>query len=858
MPPPQNDEEALEETRAEIMTLQNEYKNKKEELEIKERQRQQARVELERRLEKLRQLDVELQNKKPTIVADADEELSRVEQARAEYMMESLHDILHSRVALLGAEASKRHDPNQERERLQKDTKDAKSGEDNIKRHESVLISYYVNLAEDYKVVYRVDRTTTLEQLHRDACSYWGCSHRDYVLCMTTPEGEAKPLWEPSHEQASAADRYEKVQVVLDPAEKAQLHLVHKDDLEKFRTAREMNKDQEAKILEGLQAANKANDPNTIKTLKGPGFATNEVIAEPYVEACSVWPGLHTLLRNYKTQAHRDQKWTRLGLSDIIFLLTLLALSIVCHSLRNNYHSFELRNGAYEALVNGTVETRGTSGFMAFTDIKLKDQVWAWLDGVARTEIFNSSSTLRRFYTPVGFVRLRQQLAKTTSCAGGRNLPTGWSRTCYHTEVNGDTQDMETLQLNGTALGQAFFAAASSSGRFSIPDPQVWHSEGSNTVSLYGYMQNSYDGSGYSIVYNASSDGQQLHADLAFIQQEWCIDTARMLVLELTLANHNLGGYLSASFMLEIAPAGAVKPNLDLKGFSIYKSWRDDVAQGFDVTRWVLVVGYMLLWRFTMRSRQKVLLGKKRFSYLISPSGIADIILVGLFVASQIYHLKERPAAPETRTAFFSYESYAQEKEVVAILDATFILVCCIRLASFGRINPSVYRYVKVVSRSTYAIIIYCLMFGMVMCGVMALAHAVWSPYLETFSTYTMTISAVVLSIYHPFTEVMEMYNLSPAWTLPFLVYVVICIGMFMVHVFLAIIIHAYWEVELLEREGKHDKSWSVDQWLDWALWGFVYTKITGRKPGSSRMRGQVSAEEDSDSDSSSDSDEER
>jgi len=855
-----SDPEALEESRNEIRTLQAEYSKKKEDLERKERQRKQADAELRRRQDRLMMLESELQTvSRRSVKTSAEGHVDLAEQAQNDFMDKVVADTLKGRVPIMkdveGAEdaGAGRLDAKEQKAEDQKAAA----------MHDTVLVSYTNINSDDYQVAYRIDKYTTVDQLHRDACSYWGCSHGDYVLCRTTPKEEVEALW--SSDDKMGGRRREKLQIeggsseaILDATEKSQLHLVSWPDLETFVLKRKQLKDLEAKILQDLQARDTG--PNTIKTLKhGQGFAANEVVLEPHIEAMRQWPGVYQMLKKHKSKAQRDQKWTRVRFSDLMALILLIGLSILVHSLRSQHGSWELRNGVVETLGVGLPQGPLQKQMMSFNKIELYDDIWEWFNGLFLSELYDGDSTLRQFYKPVGYMRIRQQIANRKDCAD-RVIPFNLKRRCYFIEVNDDTQDKETMRPERKGVVDTFMSAAANSGRMATPDPFVWQPASAKSFSMYGYMQNRYDGSGFSIVYNTSaSTGKQVAADLAFIKEAWVKPQTRMLIAEVTFANYNLGGYVSANFLLEISPSGAVKPDMDIKSFTVYHSYWAAVAEAVDIVRWFLVIGYMFLLRIYSRTRAKMAKGKTRFSYVMSLSGLTDVVIAGLFVAIQVIFLKDDPPKPESLTAFYTFLSFAHDLETLSIMEAVFILTCLLRLSSFARLNTTVYGFYKVFSRSVVNFGYFACIFIPVLCGVGAMAHALWSPYIELFSTYTLTLMSVMLAIYQPFEAIEEMYQHGGGWTLPFLVYFVLVIGLFMVNMFLAITVHAFWEVELLEADDATLKEWSHDQWLDWALWAPVYGKLTGRKPGASRIRGFTVAEEDDGSSSSgSGSDEER
>merc|ERR1712038_60580 len=91
-------------------------------------------------------------------------------------------------------------------------------------------------------------------------------------------------------------------------------------------------------------------------------------------------------------------------------------------------------------------ETSGHSDVVAFRDIKQYEDIWAWLGGPFHYQIFNENSTLRQYYTPVGFLRIRQQRAREKECARA-DIPVNLKRKCYYVNVNLNTQEKQELIL---------------------------------------------------------------------------------------------------------------------------------------------------------------------------------------------------------------------------------------------------------------------------------------------------------------------------------------------------------------------------------------------------------------------------
>jgi len=847
-----DDQAHLEEMRSEIRTLQSEYAKKKDDFDRKQRQRKEAQAELNRSQDRLQVINSELATlKNRAMLTSGDGHQDMADVAKHDYMYSQIGNLLKSRVPIMRAieEDSAEVDAGRYdgKERQAED-------QQKIVVHDTVLVSYVMLGSEDFQVAYRIDSETTVEQLHRDACSYWGCSHNDFCLCRINDKEEAVPLWDRDNEDAAAMLQIPlQSNEILDPAEKAQLHLVRWDDLELFKLQRQKVKEQEQK--QDTQA--KSSDANTIKTLKhGHGYAVQESVTEPFIEALRPWPGIHNLMKTAKKRRDK-QRWTRVKLSDIVLFAVLVALSSCCFVMRSLSADFMLKGGAVKFLAHSVGTEWTGERAIKFEDIRRYEDIWAWLRLPFRHQLFNASSTLNEFYTPVGYLRIRQQKAKRTECPG-RKIPSNLGRFCYHIHVDETTQ--ETSSYSPRKEDDAFTNASGIGGRLAVPNPFDWQPSQKPFFNTYGLVQHSYDGAGYVVDYNMSaSTGIQFMEDLKFISEAWINHQTRMLAVELTLANYNLGGYVSMTFLLEISPSGAISPTMDVMTFSLYNTWGIAISDGLDIVRWILIVVYVAVIRFAMRTKENMSMGKSRFSYLCSGSGLLDLLLVGLFAGIQVMLFQDRPPNPETLQAFYSYAWWAHDTELLGVLEALLILTCLVRLVTFVRMAPTAYRFFKLFSRAARMLAYFILLIVPVLLGSCFLANTIWSPYIFGFSTWLQTVLTVLLGVYQPFPAVAEMHEAGGGWAIPFLLYFALSMSVFMVHMFLAIMVYSYFEVEMVEGSKPNTEEWSTDQWLDWALWAPVYSKLTGKKAGASRIVGYAEAsEQGSDTESEGDSDEEK
>merc|ERR1719195_1117849 len=93
------------------------------------------------------------------------------------------------------------------------------------------------------------------------------------------------------------------------------------------------------------------------------------------------------------------------------------------------------------------------------------------------------------------------------------------------------------------------------------------------------------------------------------------------------------------------------------------------------------------------------------------------------------------------------------------------------------------------------------------------------------FSTWPSTFHTNILAIERSF-DVEALNQKNPHWTLAFLTYYFLAIPAFFLFGFLAIAIHAYFEVELLAGSGFAAERWGKQEWLAWLLWRPIYERF--------------------------------
>eukprot|EP00437_Effrenium_voratum_P025468 CAMPEP_0181405664 /NCGR_PEP_ID=MMETSP1110-20121109/4874_1 /TAXON_ID=174948 /ORGANISM="Symbiodinium sp., Strain CCMP421" /LENGTH=843 /DNA_ID=CAMNT_0023528055 /DNA_START=37 /DNA_END=2568 /DNA_ORIENTATION=- len=756
-------------------------------------------------------------------------------EAESHFMSEQVHSFLQDRIPAMA--------PSQEEpDGVDQGAADFKEnvGEDPNKQnlHDTVLVSY-VNLSgdkkdDDYKVTYRIDGSITVADLLKDACSYWGCSRHDYTLCKIDND-EPKDL-------AGNMDDHLQDETILSPQEHSHLHLVRKADMDIFKD-RPRQKDRKSEVQEDL-----AEEGKKLMTLKlGLGNVAAEHVTEPFVEALKTWPGVYKLLKK-RNRKHDMQKWLRTRLADFLVFGVLIIFSIACFFLRSEIENYLLRFGVENALVVGIPNETSTGIFLEMEDVSTVGAAEQYLRGCFDYQLFNPQSTLRKFYTPVGDIRFRVQKAALKTCTRPE-IPATFARSCRYVEVSSSMQDEKELLFDDDALPELANLLMNVSG-----NPTMFSKSTVATDEIWGKNGALYSGSGYSFWFpinpsNLANVTTKM-GELDWLWPQWLTGDTRMLAVEFTLANYHAGGYVSTVLLLEIFPSGASRFTAVLLPFHLAKTSGDITADVLDIFRWIIIIGYLCLYKVWRTCEDYVRDGFSGLRYVLSPAGLLDAASIGLFIALQYWRSsKVKPVEPMSSSNsqhFVSYSRWASWEEMAAIGEAVLVFLLIVRYTTLLRFYPPVYRFFVLFSKSFRVGLYYLAIFVPVAASTIFFANCLYGPYVEAYSTWVKSLMSFV-SVLQNVVDIDALYEASPVWTLFYVTYCYLVLFCFFVNGFLAITAYAYFEVELTEHSDPKYERWTRDQWLDWALPGPIYSRVTGKAPGSSRKIGLVDDEDDGD-----------
>merc|ERR1719161_800450 len=102
-------------------------------------------------------------------------------------------------------------------------------------------------------------------------------------------------------------------------------------------------------------------------------------------------------------------------------------------------------------------------------------------------------------------------------------------------------------------------------------------------------------------------------------------------------------------------------------------------------------------------------------------------------------------------------------------------------------------------------------------------ANSIWSPYAFGFSTWSESVLSLLVFIKGDL-DVVYLNKKSRIWCGIFMACFFLIIISFFVNAFIGIMVHAYWNTQLLHGYNrKTAKGWSTNRWKYFLLWGWLF-----------------------------------
>jgi len=844
------DEVANNETRAKILSLQSENSRKREWLERLTEKKRALNDELRAREEDRTDLQDQIDKESRKQVDNRENRHADNSQDAAvgTFVEKGVKGLLGDRVPAFKDEV------------IEDDSDDdqgdgeAEAPDDGTKQtHDSVIVTYVApnpqerEKLDEYRVTYRVDKDTTGTQLHEDACEFWGCSKDEFKLCQSE-KGEPREFTSLELAKNITDDS------ILSKSKRAHLLLCHEKVLKDRKAGVTTAGSLDIEEIIKKQTAHEVDD-SAVTSIQHGGKPEKAKDEDHYASAFQRSPGIHNLVK-YNTANQPVKNWHRIRCGDILVYFLLGLFTCITISLRYQLEYYWLRNGVFqtvgvgvpgESSMGGVVNIAAYKGEMQYSDI------WDWARGSFHYQMFNSNSTLQTFYVPMGFLRVRQQKsAVLDECLRLEILPAYRGGACHAINTM-SSQDTQRLII---PAAQWINTSVEDSGRDAAVDPLTWTAEQADSANLRGYMQAYYTGSGYMVDYNLTNPNtaQTILEDMEVFKKVWLTKHTRVLIFEVLMANYNLGGFLSSSWVFEISASGAVRASQHIVPFGLGSEYVNNVgANVLDVFRGMLIF-YIMTLQVVAETAYKVSMGGSGLHYICSFIGFIDASTVAIFVAMCYMRWEHDPPNPADMTEFYSYSHEATLHDRLFSTEGLFLFLVCIRYCEFMKLNPHIDQFWKTLSRSSTMFMHFMLIVAPLFMGTVIFANCIWSPFLYNFSTLWETVISLIFLIKQDY-DLVDMYTNNPSWCIPFIVYYYLLMSLFCMNGFLAISVHSYFQVQLTDTSPKESRPWDFDQWMDWIMPGLLYQCVFQRPPGASKRENREEGDKDGEDEEDSDED---
>eukprot|EP00405_Crypthecodinium_cohnii_P046556 CAMPEP_0206576128 /NCGR_PEP_ID=MMETSP0325_2-20121206/30551_1 /ASSEMBLY_ACC=CAM_ASM_000347 /TAXON_ID=2866 /ORGANISM="Crypthecodinium cohnii, Strain Seligo" /LENGTH=841 /DNA_ID=CAMNT_0054081253 /DNA_START=32 /DNA_END=2557 /DNA_ORIENTATION=+ len=704
---------------------------------------------------------------------------------------------------------------------------------------DTVVISY-VRLGDGmrYNLTFRVDYSTTVQDLRLCACRYWGIKSEDYIL-KTLANNKCQ---DGLH-----------VQECFKQGEIAQLRLEARRT-----TPSQKPTDDELKAIVPIKQKSGRARRHQEKGYNAAGVNKLQQQHDSHASELKRMGGTYFLLR---TRAGKPSEHVaKIKLRDVIFYLVLLALSMWSYSTRRPVgRDYWLIRGFSEQLQRPLYRPDGVTPATSLNDIATAEDAVSWIGYTLPRVVMSTvnSTNLASKNMLLGYLSIRTKHIKTPSsateyCEDGKEMVENLASegaACHPYFVNSDneaTSSFTDLKTYWDAKTQAEASLDPLSRLRGPTNPYDWasaeHNEKEHHVSSFGGRTQTFDASGYSAEFNLQVSGRiaDYEADIAaFTTAGWFAETCRLIVASFTAYNFDLDMWVAAELAFELSPSGAPTTSVELKPFRprISETRVEQTHAYSDYARLVIAF-YIAVFVGNAERNHKIKDYKAGCLYYTSLNGICDVGIVACILVVVIWRAvgfttgttkdyMEEVADVYGTQGFTSMMGTARAYCQIFSVEGLLMLLICNRLISFCRLNSTVYTLWHTLGKATLPFFYFVLMFLPTFTGCVLITNRMYGAYLEEYST----VPGALLQLYQLLEgelDVQRLLKLDVAWTIVVLLLFYIAIRFLLLNAFVAIVVDSYYAVKLT--------STRAEKWnglARWVLPSMVWNGIQSLKPAS-------------------------
>eukprot|EP00811_Abedinium_folium_P013808 NODE_2284_length_2248_cov_5.371523.p1 GENE.NODE_2284_length_2248_cov_5.371523~~NODE_2284_length_2248_cov_5.371523.p1 ORF type:complete len:701 (+),score=166.25 NODE_2284_length_2248_cov_5.371523:162-2105(+) len=617
---------------------------------------------------------------------------------------------------------------------------------------------------------FRIDETTTIENLRDDVCKYWTVNKQDYILKTMAN---------------SKCQNEIRVKDCFKQGEIAQLRL-------EFRK-------HDSEITE---AEKKAIQP--AKPIRRNRHKKTESTAHAFQAA---GPDSHVFLKKmggtYMLLKRHDQKpsehATKIKLRDFLVYVAMAILTLYTYNARRvpgyaywcvkGVEDFFMVSSAYESPPDFSY----TNTIPKFSEVKTEDDVWDWLITTLPDVLYtNGTGTLLASVQPLGYFQIRQQRVSSTAATyeycetKGATLDTiatkMYQQYSYNIsdcpprfvsdrESTANITNVISYWNNVTATTENL---TESNMRGKI-NPGVWHSteymesKNKNILPVKGSHNRMYDSSGYVFEYlldveHVTQVKQLLKVDLAELRSmQWIDEATRIVIIGVSERRHKMKN----------RRAGLLYDR-SLNGFCDYGI--------------VACVFAIIIWR------------EVTFSNSINSSTV-----MGQFT--------------DTSVGYRSMQHYAANYGNIFIAEGFLVVFNMFRLISLVRLNSKVYMMWRTLGLAMQEFAYFFLLFLPTFIAFSVIAHKIWGNRTTEYSS----ISSTLLTVYDMSKGIVDfsvLQQYDSAWSIIFVFAFYVIIVFLIWNVFTCVFIDAFYVIMMTssQRGEGWGNPFTSSHWQTWYM----------------------------------------
>lgn len=344
----------------------------------------------------------------------------------------------------------------------------------------------------------------------------------------------------------------------------------------------------------------------------------------------------------------------------------------------------------------------------------------------------------------------------------------------------------------------------------------------------------SYSASGYMAEYNLDVTDKidEYQEDMYYLRNlGWISQLTRSVIISFSVYNFDYDRWVSCDIIFTVAPSGAVTARTVLRPFlpKISETIDELTETYIDYARLVIIF-YIGIFVGMSERHHKIQNHKAGCWYHISTNGICDIGAVACMFCAVVWRsaeftggstkeIMERVTDVNGDLGFFSFSRKSYAYGQIMCVEGLLMVFLMLRMMSFFRLNRTVYLLWHTLGNAMKAFFFLASLFVPTVLGFIIVAHTVYGPYLDDYSTVTKTVMQFYRLLEGDL-AIQKLMELDVIWTTVLIIAFYIIVSFWLLNVFVSIVVDAYYVVQVTH--GTPGDKWSTSKKFRWVLPGII------------------------------------